>query len=103
MDCLDDLLAAAPPPSGGGSGSLLDGMGLTGAASASASPGHGHGGVPSSSNGAHVGGGSPPAGSAAPRRGPPFLTLNVEKTKLLAVPVLASSGRVPGGIREGNC
>ena len=39
----------------------------------------------------------------APRRGPPFLTLNVEKTKLLAVPVLASSGHVPGGIREGNC
>ena len=33
----------------------------------------------------------------------PFLTLYVEKTKSLAVPVLVSGGRVPVGIREGNC
>ena len=88
MDFLDDLLAAAPPPSGGGSGSLLDGMGLTGAASAS--PGHSHGGVPSSSNGAHVGGGSPPAGSAAPRRGPPLGPILSPSQRLACVAALRS-------------
>ena len=88
MDFLDDLLAAAPPPSGGGSGSLLDGMGLTGAASAS--PGHSHGGVPSSSNGAHVGGGPPPAGSAAPRRGPPLGPILSPSQRLACVAALRS-------------
>ena len=96
MDFLDDLLAAAPPTSGGGSGSLLDGMGLTGGADMGSSSG-------GLSNGGGLRGsrsGSPTGTGASVRRGPPLGPILNPSQRLACVAALRSleaAGGTGGG------
>ena len=97
MDFLDDLLAAAPPASGGGSGSLLDGMGLTGGADMGSSSG-------GLSNGGGLRGsrsGSPTGARAAVRRGPPLGPILNPSQRLACVAALRSL-EAAGGTGSGG-